>query len=166
MRIRDLIVDVFSPVDTDINLDSAHVHGVETEVMLRPARWLDLHGSYTLLDTTSVGQPVSEGSQLGRRPQNEASFDVTARPLPALQVVTTLIYTGSDHDFLYDNNGNGIGYGVGQHGLVANIAVNYTLTPQVELYVNGWNIFDLRFEPVNGYQMRGPTALAGVRIRF
>jgi hypothetical protein len=61
--------------------------------------------------------------------------------------VTTLIYTGSDHDFLYDNNGNGIGDGVGQHGLIANIAVNYTLTPQVELYVNGWNIFDSRFEP-------------------
>ena len=125
-----------------------------------------MHGSYTLLDTTSVDQPASEGSQLLRRPQNEASFDVTVRPLPALQIVTTLIYTGADHDFLYDNNGNGIGDGIGQHGLVANIAVNYTLTPQVELYVNGWNIFDSRFEPVNGYQMPGPTALAGVRIRL
>ena len=80
--------------------------------------------------------------------------------------VTTAICTGSDHDFLYDNNGNGIGYGVGQHGLVANIAANYTLTPQVGLYVNGWNIFDSRFEPVNSYQMPGPTARAGVRIRL
>jgi vitamin B12 transporter len=36
-RVRNLIVGVFSPVDTDINLDSAHIHGVEAEATLRPA---------------------------------------------------------------------------------------------------------------------------------
>lgn len=165
-RVRNLIVGVFSPIDTEINLGSAHVHGVETEATLRPLHWLDVHAAYTLLDTTSVGQPADEGSQLLRRPQNEASFDVTVRPLPALQIVTTIIYTGSAHDYLYDNSGNGIGYGVGQHGLIANVAANYTLTPQVELYVNGWNIFDSRFEPVNGFQTPGPTVLAGVRMKL
>jgi vitamin B12 transporter len=80
--------------------------------------------------------------------------------------VTTVIYTGAAHDYLYDNSGNGIGYGVGQHGLVANIAANYKLQPQVELYLNGWNILNSRFEPVNGYQMPGPTVLAGVRFRI
>ena len=60
----------------------------------------------------------------------------------------------------------GIGDGVGQHGLIANLAVNYTLTPKVELYANGWNLFYSKFEPVNGYQTPGPTVLAGVRIRL
>jgi vitamin B12 transporter len=165
-RVRNLIEGVYFPVDTEINVGSAHVHGVETEVTLRPLQWLDLHAAYTLLDTTSVGQPASEGSQLLRRPQNEASFDVTIRPFPALRIVTTVIYTGSAHDYLYDNNGNGIGDGIGQHGLIANVAANYTLTPQVELYLNGSNIFDSRFEPVNGYQTPGPTVLAGVRMRL
>ena len=108
----------------------------------------------------------SEGSQLLRRPQNEASLDVTVRPLAALRIVTTVVYTGSAHDFLYDNNGNGIGYGVGQHGLIANMAINYTVTPQVELYANGWNILYSKFEPVNGYQTPGPTVLAGIRVRL
>jgi vitamin B12 transporter len=165
-RVRNLIVGVFSPVDTEINLGSAHVHGVETEATLRPLHWLDVHAAYTLLNTTSVGQPADEGSQLLRRPQNEASFDVTVRPLPALRIVATVIYTGSAHDYLYDNNGDGIGYGVGQHGLIANVAANYTLTPQVEFYVNGLNILDSRFEPVNGYQTPGPTVLAGVRMKL
>ena len=75
-------------------------------------------------------------------------------------------YTGPAHDYLYDNAGNGIGYGVGQHGLIGNIAINYVLRPELELYVNAWNIFNAKFEPVNGYQMPGPTALAGVRIRL
>lgn len=165
-RIRNLIVGVFAPVDTEINLGSAHVHGVESEATLHPLRWLDLRATYTLVDTTSVGQPPSEGSQLLRRPQNEASFEVTVRPLPALRIINTLTYTGSAHDYLYDNNGIGIGYGVGQHGLIDNIAATYTLTPAVELYLNGWNIFNSRFEPVNGYQTPGPTVLAGARIHL
>lgn len=165
-RVRNLIVGVFSPVDTEINLGSAHVHGVETEATIRPLHWLDLHAAYTLLNTTSVGQPADEGSQLLRRPQNEASFDVTIRPVPALRLIGTIIYTGAAHDFLYDNSGNGIGYGVGQHGLIANVAANYTVTPQVEVYINGTNIFDSRFEPVNGFQTPGPTVLAGVRMKL
>jgi vitamin B12 transporter len=165
-RVRDLIAGIYSPIDTEINLGSAHVHGVETEVTLRPVYWADLHAAYTFLDTTSVGQPSDEGAQLLRRPQNEASFDLTVRPLPALRIVTTLIYTGADHDYLYDNSGNGIGYGVGQHGLVTNLAVNYTVTPQIELYANGWNIFYSKFEPVNGYEIPGPTVLAGVRVKL
>ena len=163
---RDLIVGVFSPVDTAVNLGSAHVHGVETEATLRPAQWLDLHATYTLLDTASANSPPGQGSQLLRRPQNEASVDVTVRPIPALRVITTIIYTGSAHDFLYDNNGIGIGDGVGQHGLIANLAVSYTLTPAVEIYANGWNLFYSKFEPVNGYQTPGPTVLAGVRVRL
>lgn len=165
-RVQNLIVGVFSPVDTEINLGSAHVHGVETEVTIRPFRWLDVDAGYTLLNTTSVGQPVAEGAELLRRPQNEAFADLTMKPLPSLRIIPTLIYTGSAHDFLYDNSGNGIGYGVGQHGLVANLAVNYTVTPRVELYLNGWNLLYSKFEPVNGYQMPGPTVLAGVRVKL
>ena len=165
-RVRNLIAGVFFPVDTEINLGSAHVHGVETEATLRPLNWLDVHAGYTLLDTISVGQSAGEGSQLLRRPQNEASFDVTVKPLPALRVVATVIYTGSAHDYLYDNSGNGIGYGIGQHGLVANVAANYNVTTQMELYLNGWNILNSKFEPVNGYQMPGPTVLAGIRVRL
>ncbi|MEA2788875.1 MAG: vitamin transporter, partial [Acetobacteraceae bacterium] len=165
-RVRDLIVGVFSPVATNVNLGSAHVHGVETEATLRPAPWLDLHATYTLLDTASSDSPAGQGSQLLRRPQNEGSVDVTVRALPNLRVVTTLIYTGSAHDFLYDNGGNGIGDGVGQHGLIANLAASYTLTPNLELYVNGWNLLYSKFEPVNGYQTPGPSVLAGVRIRL
>ena len=142
------------------------MHGVETEATLRPFRWLDMHAAYTLLDTTSDNQPAGEPTQLLRRPQNEAWLDVTIRPLPALRIVASVIYTGPAFDYLYDNSGNGIGYGVGQHGLITNIAANYTVTPQIELYLNGWNILDSKFEPVNGYQTPGPTVLAGVRIRL
>lgn len=163
-RVRDLIVGVFAPVYTNINLGSAHVHGVETEATLRPAYWMELRAGYTLLNTTSVGQSSAMGSQLLRRPQNEASFDLTLKPMTDVRITTTVTYTGSAHDYLYDNGGNGIGYGIGQHGLVANMAANYQYKPRVQLYLNGWNLLNSRFEPVNGFQIPGPTVLAGVRF--
>jgi vitamin B12 transporter len=165
-RVKDLIEYVYSPVYTEANVDSAHVHGVETEATVRPAYWLDLRAAYTLLNTTSVGQPASEGTQLLRRPQNQASFDATLRPVPALRIVAQLLYTGPSHDYLYDNNSYGTGYGIGQHGLIANATVTYTVNPNLDLYVNGTNILNSRFEPVNGYQAPGPTVLAGARIKL
>ena len=165
-RLRNLIVGVYTPVDTEVNLGSAHMHGVETEATLRPFQWLTMRAAYTLLDTTSDGQPAGQPSQLLRRPQNEASFDITVRPLPALRIVTSVVYTGAAYDYLYDNNGNGIGYGVGQHGLIANVTASYAVNPRAELYLNGTNILASRFEPVNGYQTPGPTLLAGVRVRL
>lgn len=165
-RIRDLIGYVFTPVFTEANINAAHVHGVETEATVHPLPWMDLHATYTLLDTKAVGQSSAQGSQLARRPQNEASFDLTLRPIPALRLTGTVLYTGAAHDYLYDNNGFGVGYGVGQHGLITNVAANYTVTPTVELYLNGWNILNSKFEPVNGYQTPGPTVLAGVRVRL
>ena len=164
--VRNLIVDVFTPIDTAVNVGSAFVHGVEADLRVRPTSWLEFHATYTLTDTHADGQPPSEGTQLLRRPQNQGLVDMTLTPLPKLQIIPTLIYTGSAQDYLYDNAGNGIGYGTGQHGLVANIAINYALTPNVQLYINGWNILNSKYEPVNGYQMPGPTVLAGARIRL
>ncbi|WP_325601999.1 TonB-dependent receptor plug domain-containing protein [Rhodopila sp.] len=165
-RITDLITSVFVPVDTEVNLNSAHSHGVETEATLRPFDWLDVHASWTFLNTYASGQSAAVGTRLLRQPQNSADVDVTVRPIPKLRIVTSFYYTGSAQDILIggDGNGGGIGYGPGQHGLIANVAITYKLMPHVDLYLNGWNIFDSKFEPVNGYQTPGPTILAGARI--
>ena len=164
--VRDLIVGVYTPIDTAVNVGSAFVHGVEADVRVRPFDWLEFHAAYTLTDTHAYDQPAGQGTNLLRRPQNQAAFDMILRPLPKLEIIPTLIYTGAAQDFLYDNAGNGIGYGVGQHGLVANISITYKVRPEIDLYANGWNIFNSKFEPVNGYQMPGAMALAGVRFKL
>ena len=165
-QVNDLIVGVFTPIATSVNVGSAHIQGVETEVTLRPAAWLILHASYTFTDAISDDQPTSEGSELLRRPRDAASADVTVMPIPQLRIVSTVIYTGPSHDFLYDNQDNALGYGVGQHGIVANMTVAYDVTPKMQLHLDATNIFNSRFEPVNGYQMPGATAVAGIRLRW
>jgi vitamin B12 transporter len=165
-QVRNLIVAVFSPVDTAINVGSAHVDGVETEAAMRPFAWLILHGTWTFTETHANAQPVPIGTRLLRRPQHAVSFDASIMPVTGLRIVPEMIYTGAARDFLYDNTSNGVGYGTGQHGLVANLTVTYDVTPAVQLYGSGRNLFGSRYEPVNGYQMPGTVAITGVRVRM
>ena len=165
-QVNDLIVGVFAPVSTSINVGSAHIQGVEVEITLRPATWMMLNASYTFTDAVADNQPASIGSALLRRPRNAAAADVTITPMPGLRIVSAVIYTGPSHDFLYDNQDNGIGYGVGQQGLVANMTVAYDITPNVRVHLDGTNIFDSRFEPVNGFQIPGAAVIAGLRVRW
>ena len=50
--------------------------------------------------------------------------------------------------------------------LIANLTITYDVTPRVQLFATGRNLFYSRFEPVNGYQTPGPSFLAGVRVRL
>lgn len=162
-QIQNLIVAQLVPVDTAVNIGSAHIQGVETELTLHPAGWLLLDATYTFTDA----QNADAGSRLLRRPQNTASFDATITPIAGLTIVPELLFTGAFQDFLVDDNGNSTGTIVASpDGLIANLTVTYDVAPHVQLYANGRNLFYSRFEPVNGYQTPGPSFLAGVRVKL
>ena len=165
-QVSNLIAGIFAPVSTWVNVGSAHLQGVETELTLRVAPWLTLHVSHGFTDAIAIGQSAAIGSALLRRPRHAAAVDMTIVPAPGLKVRPALIYTGAAHDYLYDNQGFGVGYGVGQHAIVANLTVAYDLTSKVQLHLAGTNLFGSRFEAVNGYQMPGTTVLAGARLRW
>ena len=162
-QVQNLIVAQFVPVDTAVNIGSAHIQGVETQLSMRPADWLALQATYTFTDP----QNADLGSRLLRRPQNTASFDATITPLPGLTIAPELLLTGAFQDFLVADNGNATGTVISSpRGLIANLTVTYDVAPRVQLYANGRNLFYSRFEPVNGYQTPGPSFLAGVRVRL
>ncbi len=162
-QVQNLIVAVFTPVDTAVNVGSAHIQGVETELNLRPARWFALQASYTFTDA----QNADTGSRLLRRPQNTAAFDATITPLPGLNIAPELLITGAFQDFLVDNGGNATGTIVSTpQGVIVNLTITYDVAPHVQLFTNARNLFYSRFEPVNGYQTPGPSVLAGVRVKL
>ena len=161
-QVQNLITTVFTPVTTAVNVGSAHVQGVETELSVRPTRWATLRATWTFTDA----QNADNGSRLLRRPQHTGSVNALLTPVAGLTVAPELLYTGAFRDYLYDNGGFGVGNGTSQHGLIANLTVTYDVTPRIQLYANGRNLFYSRFEAVNGYQIPGPTALAGVRLHL
>jgi vitamin B12 transporter len=162
-QIQNLIVAVFTPVDTAVNVGSAHIQGVETEFTLQATRWLALDVSYTYTDA----QNADLGTQLTRRPRSAAAFNATITPLPGLSIAPELLFTGAFPDFLVDNNGNSTGNIVSnRQGMLFNLTVTYDVAPHVQLFANGRNLFYSRWEPVNGYQTPGPSFFAGVRVRL
>jgi vitamin B12 transporter len=162
-QVQNLIITTFAPVYTAVNIGSAHLQGVETELTLRPARWM----TATLAYTYTVAQDADTQSQLPRRPQNTVSANVTATPLPRLTIAPELLYTGRFHDFLVDDQGFATSDIVSSKpGLILNLTVTYQVTPQIQLYANGRNLTNSHFEPVNGYATPGPSFLAGTRVRF
>jgi vitamin B12 transporter len=162
-QVQNLIVAVLTPVDTAVNVGAAHIQGVEVQANLRPVPWFALQASYTFTDA----QNADTGSRLLRRPQNAAAFDATITPLPGLTIAPELLLTGAFQDFLIDNGGNATSTIVSTpQGLVMNLSITYDLVPQVQLFTTARNLFYSRFEPVNGYQIPGPSVLAGVRVRL
>ena len=143
-------------VDTEVNAESAHVQGIETEVTLRPLRWLDLHATYTLLNTASkrpaggirlavAAAAAEHGVGRSDDPADAALRFVATLSMPAPIMISCTTTTATVRSRR----------GWASTGLIANVAINYTATPQVELYVNAWNILNSKFEPVNGYQTPG-----------
>jgi len=162
-QVRNLIETVYVPIETSENIGSAHIHGVETELKLHPAHWLVVDATYTYTQP----EDADTGQLLLRRPQNTASLDVTATPLPRLTIVPELLFTGAFQDYLINNSGISTGAtGTSGQGLIFNLTATYDLTPAVQLYATGRNLFDSRFEPVNGYQTPGPNFFAGLRVRL
>jgi len=146
-----------------VNIGSAHIQGVETELTLRPADWLAIQASYTFTDA----QNADTGSRLLRRPQNSASLNAKITPIRGLTISPELLLTGAFHDFLVDDGGNATGTIVSSpHGLLANLTVTYDVMPRVQLFANGRNLFNTRFEPVNGFQTPGVWFLAGARVKL
>ncbi len=162
-QITNLIVEVFAPIVTSQNVGSAHIQGVEAELTLHPARWLRVDATYTYTQPENA----DTGQLLLRRPQNSASLDVTATPLSRLTLVPELLFTGAFRDFLIDNSGISTGaIGTSGQGLILNLTVTYQLTPRMQLYATGRNLFNSRFEPVNGFQTPGANFFAGIRVRL
>ena len=80
-QVSNLIVTPFTPVYTAVNIGSAHIQGVETELTLRPARWLTVTGRLHLhraRKTPTPGPRCCAGRRIVRR------LNAASTPLPGL----------------------------------------------------------------------------------
>ncbi len=146
----------FSSVE---NFGHSRISGVETELVLNPAPWASADLTYTY----TYARDVTDGTPLLRRPENAGSATVTLTPLPAISIVPQVEYTGRFADYLYGNDGYPLSDGLSQPGTVVNLTASYAFTPQYSLFAAAKNLFESKFEPVNGLQIPGQSFLFGVR---
>ncbi|OYV44338.1 MAG: hypothetical protein B7Z75_03875 [Acidocella sp. 20-57-95] len=149
---------------SESNIGQVRTSGVETDLVFTPTSWLSADLTYTY----TYARNLSAGIPLNRRPENAGSATVTFKPTSHISIVPQVQYIGRFTDFLYNNNGTSYtgtasGVGMAEPGTIANVTISYQVTPQLTLFANGKNLFNSRFEPVNGLQIPGQSFLFGVR---
>jgi len=157
IRIDDLIAfnDSFSSL---INIDKAKTRGVEAFVSARPAPALLVRVDYTF----TLAQDATTGFELLRRPHHKASLDIAYDVTENTQISASVLYTGRRTD-IDSNTFQRIktgGY------TVVNLAGSYRLTDSVSLTARIDNLFDKSYEPADGFQAAGISALVGLKATF
>ncbi len=160
-RIRDLIVlDFGSFPGTSRNINRARIDGAEFAVAVTPIETLQLRGSWTVTeafdDTTD--------RRLLRRPSNTISGGITWRPIDAVTLAAEARFTGAQNDFVYTPQARFGTRGVNPSGTVANFTGTWRVQTGVELFAEGRNLGNTRYEPVNSYAVPGRSVLIGTRI--
>ncbi len=152
------------------NLANSQAQGAEFSARLRPARWVLVTGSYTLLETRilsldgSTNQaplPFSVGQQLTRRPENSGSVVATFTRGP-FAVDLTGYFRGRT---LYEEPNYGASNGLYWNPGFANagVNVNYTIGGGVTAYGHLRNALNRQYEEVFGYPSPKLNFVAGLK---
>jgi outer membrane receptor protein involved in Fe transport len=174
-RYYDLIVSLGGSLAalghyTTENLANSRAQGAEFSARLRPARWLFVTGSYTLLRTRILSLDGSEdaapagyqaGQPLTRRPENSGSLVATVtRGRASLDL--TGYFRGRT---LFEEPSLGASGGLFWDKGFGNIGINanYALGRGVTAYGNLRNALDQRYEEVFGYPSPRLNFVAGLK---
>jgi vitamin B12 transporter len=164
-RLYDEIVDVFDPVtflSSTANTNGvSHRWGIEAEAGWQVADKLRLGANYAYLHATEPDSLTEKQLTELRRPKNSGAVTADGQ-IGRWTYGASIAYVGSHLDREE----------VAPFGIVrvrsywlANARIAYALTPAVELFARGANLFNSKYEEVAGYHTEGIGGFLGVRLR-
>lgn len=135
------------------NISELKTQGIESTLEWYPTDLLSIHLNYTYTDTKD-----ENGVRRARIPYHHSSIDLNYSPLHDLQLLTSLIYTGSRSD-------GATGETLDAYTLV-NLASSYQLNEHWTIFGRVDNLFDEDYEEVAGYGTAGLSAYAGITLNY
>jgi outer membrane cobalamin receptor len=174
-RYYDLIVTLGGSLTTlshykSDNLANSRAQGAEFSARLRPARWVYVTGSFTLLETRILSldgsadkapSPFSVGQQLTRRPEHSGNFVATFTRGRVAADVTGYVRGKT----LYEEPNFGATNGLFWDPGFANIGINlnYTVARGLTAYGNLRNALNWHYEEVFGFPSQRLNFVAGLK---
>jgi outer membrane receptor protein involved in Fe transport len=151
------------------NLANSQAQGAEFSARLRPARWVLVTGSYTLLESRILSLegsnqaplPFAVGQQLTRRPENSGSV-VATFTRGRLAADLSGYFRGRA---LYEEPNFGASSGLFWNSGFANVGLNmnYAIGKGVTAYGNLRNALNRQYEEVFGYPSLKLNFVAGLK---
>jgi vitamin B12 transporter len=164
-RLHDEIVDTFDPVtflsSTANSEGTSHRWGIEAELGWQVADKLRLSANYAYLHATQPGSSGDGQVTELRRPKNSGSIAADGQ-IGRWSYGASIAYVGShlDREEVFP-------FGIVRVDSywLANARIAYALSPAVELFARGSNLFDSRYQEVAGYRTEGIGGFVGIRLR-
>lgn len=165
-RLTDMIVAVpfiFSgqAVTQSRNLGTGNYYGAEVWLSARLGRTLDPSGNCTYAQR-DLNDPSNAAFQPTGVPTHKAFVYANWSPVDRLHIVPNLD-TASDR---WTSNTAGTRYFRTGSYVQANLRIDFTVLPGVELGIGGRNLFDASYQLVNGFPEAGRSLFASVRARY
>jgi len=142
------------------NIDRSRADGVENAITTRLLDTLSMTATYTYTDARNL----QTGQLLLRRPYNQGAVSASWQPTNDLLIRPEITYTGRDLDYIYNDQGLGVGDGANRPGFLANLAVTYHIRPAVAVFGSLRNLTDSHYEPANGYRVEPTSVLFGIKV--
>ncbi|MCM8800629.1 MAG: TonB-dependent receptor [Candidatus Omnitrophica bacterium] len=137
-----------------VNVSKSRIKGIENELIYSLNKNIDLSLGYTWLDTENK----ENHAELARRPSNKVLFRIKGE-FDKLTTYLDISYTG--HRFS-DTSGNQLL----KPYVLGNIAINYKLKDNFEVFSRVENIVDEKYEEIKGYQTSKFSLFFGTRLIF
>ncbi len=174
-RYYDLIVSLGGSLTAlshfqSANLANSQAQGAEFSARLRPARWVLVTGSYTLLKTRILSLdgssnqaplPFAVGQQLTRRPEHSGNVVATFTRGRLAADVSGYFRGRTLYEEPYLGASNGLFWNPGFAN--AGVNLNYTVGRGVTAYGNLRNALNRRYEEVFGYPSPKLNFVAGLK---
>ncbi len=159
-RITNLIKVIYLPSfdSTSVNIDSAVIEGYETGFSFRPSNDTTITTEYTRTRTRD-----QNGQELLRRPRQMAAIQGRTRIVPHdADLTLSLRYTGRRKDV---DRVTGAAINTGGYTL-AGIGASWQSSKNTRLHGRVDNLFNRKYEPVDGFQGTGAGFFAGIEANF
>lgn len=166
-RLKNEIITVFGPAPTFLSAPAnapgkSDRQGIEIGLSVTPLDGLDLQGTYTYTDAEDAA-----GLREVRRPEHEGSLGATYRFAGDKAMI------GADMRFVmdnYDTDFTSASFGAAQAKLddyaVFGVRASYRFSDNAEVFGRIENLTNRDYAEVDGYNTRGITGFAGVRLRW
>ena len=158
IRLRDLInTDVTG--STYANVDRATTRGVESFISYKPWSVLTLRLDYTYTEATDDELQ----QELLRRPKHKATLNANWEVTSAVSFDVDLLYVGT---WIDANRNFSIPRLQAPGYFTADVAANYKVTQNFELYARIGDLLDRHYEDPVGFQQPFFGAFGGLRVRL
>lgn len=159
-RLHDEVIDNATFTSVINSNGTSHRWGIEAEIAWQPSEWIRLMANYAFLEASQPSGALNRQLEEHRRPRHSGALSADGE-LGKWSYGASVAYVGSHLD-----RQEVLPFAIVRLDSywLASVRVAYAVTPQIQLFARGSNLFDDRYEDAADYRTEGRGLFVGIRL--